>query len=470
MTLPTRAPAHATLRSFLDAIGFCVRVEAARGKGCAPYEPWPAMADDRGADPWVSALHGARSGGVMPSAAGHQEAVPALCGLGLLGDSQPFRPGRWEATSFHGIVVVRDRSAVPGEGRVYLGEDGLRFAEAVMRVRAAGSALDIGCGSGLVTAALALTCDTVLGVDVVPECVDATAATAVLNGLSGKVSVREGDLMTADFPAAFDCVAANLPGVPVPRGLRYSRAGDGGPDGLRLIRGLLERAPGWIRRPESSARNPVLLMRFQCLGDRSGPMLMRELAEHARANAWDIEVVSDSRVAAEVRSALTAYYAGPLNPELSGADILRLADDHARELGATCFYSSTLIARPGAGSVRFVDLARPQWLDTPVTTPRDATGLKGMTGTVEHRYYSRLGTLPEGYWEMGTEHFITVMVERWPALLDRWASGGVTLRQVLDEEFADEFARDPLAARSLYTTGSLLLDVLGRPGTGGGAR
>lgn len=444
-------------RLFLEEIGFSIRVEAARAQGCAPYDPWPVLAASGDADRWLRLLHDFRPGDAMPSAAGRQDAVAALRELDLLGAGDPLRPGRWEATSFRGILAVRDRADAPGHGQVYLGDDGLRFAEAIMRVRPTGSTLEIGCGSGLVSAALALSCETVLGIDVASDCVEATRVTASLNGLSGKVSAIEGDLLTADFPASFDCVVANLPGVPVPVSLAYPCAGDGGPDGLRLIRHLLGRAPRWIRRPASSARDAVLLMRFQCLGSPAEPLLTRELAEIARANAWDIEVMSDSRVAVEVRNALTAFHAGPFNPQLCRADILRLTDGHTRELGVSCFYSSTLTARPGAGSVRFVDLAGPNWLDMPIAIRADA--LAGMAD-VAHRYYCRLGALPEGYWEMGTDRFIALLVQRLPALLDRWSAGGATLRRTLHEECADEFERDPLGARSLYTTGSLLLDAL----------
>src|SRR5262249_39877498 len=192
----------------------------------------------------------------------------------------------------------------------------------------------------------------------------------------------------------FDCIMANLPGVPVPPGLAYSPAGDGGPDGLRLIRLLLHRAPDWLRASSGADRNPALFMRFQSMGDRQRPRLAEELGDHAVRNGWDVEIISDSRVPIEVRSALTTFYAATLNPRHHQDEIVELADEHARRFGADSYYSSVLIARPGAGSVRFVDLAVPNRLDTPLLIT-SVSQLRQAEPMIAHRYYCRLGALPD---------------------------------------------------------------------------
>jgi hypothetical protein len=200
-------------------------------------------------------------------------------------------------------------------------------------------------------------------------------------------------------------------------------------------------------------------MRFQCLGDDERPLLVDELAGYAEQNGWDIQIVSDSRVAVEVRNALTTYYAASLNPDRDHADILRLADAHARELGVTSYYSSTLVARPGSGNIRFLDLAIPNWLDTPISISSPESVLR-VAKVITHRYHGRLGALPDGYWELGNQELTALPIHHLPSLAGLWSAGGATLRTSLHAMCPAKFASAPLRARSLYTTGALLLDTL----------
>jgi Methyltransferase domain len=204
--------------AFLDEVGFAAQIEASRKRGYAPYEPWPVAVGEPGlasaADPVVRLLHGTSTDADRVTAEPETAVGDELRSLELVADTAPLKPGRWEITAFNGVYAVRDRAAVSGHGEVYIGEDGLRFVDAIQRIGPIGDALEVGCGSGLVSAALARTCDSVLGIDVVPPCVDASRVTAVLNGVANKVSFRADDLLTADFSDRFDCVVANLPGEP----------------------------------------------------------------------------------------------------------------------------------------------------------------------------------------------------------------------------------------------------------------
>jgi len=444
----------------LRAAGFSAHVESARGKGNAPWEPWPSAVGEpdvpSNAPGLVRALNAGLPGTAEPAVAA------ALRRLDLAdGDGHDLRPGGWEVTSFAGVLAVRDRARPAGHGEVYIGEDGLRFAAALTRARPSGNALDVGCGSGIVAATLARTCTAVTGIDVVPECVEASRMTARLNDVADRVTIRTADLLDPglddEFAGRFDCVAANLPGVPVPTGLAYSPAGDGGPDGLRLFRALFERIPAWVRhRP---GPDPVLLLRFQSLGDGDRPFLLADIATLAARQSWDVEVVADSRVSADVRGALTAHYARELNRDRSVEEILALVDAHVRSLHATDYYSSTLVARPGDGHVTFVDAAVTGRLDQPMrlAPPRD---LRRLSEVITYRYYSSLHRLPDGYWELADQRTAAMPMQLLQAVGGRWSGTTATLRSVLHDVAHQLFAAAPLRARALYTTAGLLLDVL----------
>ena len=69
--------------------------------------------------------------------------------------------------------------------------------------------IDVGCGSGILAIAAAkLGAGELLGVDTDPIAVEATAATARLNGQARRLKVRRGSLPSGDGP--FDVILANL--------------------------------------------------------------------------------------------------------------------------------------------------------------------------------------------------------------------------------------------------------------------
>jgi len=378
-----------------------------------------------------------------------------------LGDT--LGPGRWEITSHRGVLAARDRSDKPGGESVYIGEDGLTFLEAVIDARPLGDVLEVGSGSGLVAAAAARTASSVTAVDIVSECVEATRVTAWLNGVSRRVTAKRADFTSEDFirrfAASFECVAANLPGVPVPRGVAYSPAGDGGHDGLRLIRRLLHAAPVLLRRPTVEGDHPnapVLLMRFQSLGGDSDCLLLHDIERWTAKHGLDAVVTYTSRAPVEVRNGLTAHNAGSWNPGVSAGDIIKAADAHACELDATQYYSATLVARAGCGEVAVVDAAQRPLLDHRfgVVQP-DRSSLRR---AVDERFLPGLKNLAEGFWEMGSMTDVRRVAGTSPMLLGL-LSAGRTPREALPH-LHPSLAADVPAARSLLSATQLLLSTL----------
>ena len=116
-----------------------------------------------------------------------------------------------------------------------------------------GVAVDLATGCGAIACALLAAAPRarVVGTEIDPL----AAACAADNG----VDVRIGDLdepLPADLEGMVDVLTANVPYVPtgalrlLPRDVREhepATALDGGPDGLDLVRRVLERAPRWLR-------------------------------------------------------------------------------------------------------------------------------------------------------------------------------------------------------------------------------
>ncbi len=121
-----------------------------------------------------------------------------------------------------GILVVSDmwRQREQPDVVVGPGKASLLLARYV-RPATAGRALDLGCGSGILSLILASTGSAVTGLDINPRAIAFARFNAALNGLDS-LAITDGDFLAeaADlrFDAAFETVVANPPFVLAPVG------------------------------------------------------------------------------------------------------------------------------------------------------------------------------------------------------------------------------------------------------------
>jgi release factor glutamine methyltransferase len=179
------------------------------------------------------------------------------------GEPIPFIRGFRE---FHGLALATDpRALIPRNETELIVDEAL--AEVVSRLTAAphgpGSRLlriaDVGTGSGAIAISIVAglrkrgmdSATEVVAVDVSPDALDLARENAVGHGVADRMVFREGDLLPAG-DAPYDVICANLPYVATDAldeagpdlGYEPRTALDGGPDGLEVIRRMLDRLPG----------------------------------------------------------------------------------------------------------------------------------------------------------------------------------------------------------------------------------
>jgi release factor glutamine methyltransferase len=173
----------------------------------------------------------------------------------------PYVLGRWEFCGLEFIVTPEVLIPRP--------ETELLVETALSRIRQAGSAIrtciDIGTGNGCIAIALALHAPSLslTATDISSDALAIAHANAEKHGVAGRIELHTADLFACPALAdrRFDLLVANLPYIPSwtlrtleVYGREPSLALDGGPDGLDLIRRLLQTAP-----PHLTAGSALLL-------------------------------------------------------------------------------------------------------------------------------------------------------------------------------------------------------------------
>jgi release factor glutamine methyltransferase len=150
---------------------------------------------------------------------------------------------------FHGRSFLCDKRAlVPRSETEQLVEIALEIA----KTKPAPAILDIGTGSGVIplTLALELPAATIHATDLSPDALALAAENAARHQLNDRVTFHQADLLPPG-DNKFDLIIANLPYIPTGEIAALSpevrhdplTALDGGPDGLDLIRRLIDTAP-----------------------------------------------------------------------------------------------------------------------------------------------------------------------------------------------------------------------------------
>ncbi|SFH80060.1 Methyltransferase small domain-containing protein [Bradyrhizobium sp. Gha] len=386
-----------------DAIDFERRMQFDR------FEPWMSgvSMQEGAAASLYETLHCGRTSRSTDIPASQRSAL-SECKLAQFSDGEML-PGRWRLSHFRNLFCASD-AALERASQVYVGDDSLLFSRFLLSLPRADRGLDIGSGSGLSTVALAQNCGSVVGIDVVAECSEAGYLTAGLNGLDSRCSFLASAVEQFTPQARFDTVVGNPPGVPVPAGIAYSPAGNGGDDGTVNVLRFLEAGAELCRA------DGLLAMRFQSVGSAREILAIRRIADIARARSWDVEFFTDIFVPIEVRTALTVRNAQSLNPGLPKDELLARLDREMKRLGATTYSSSLMRVRlGGSGQVTSQALHTGLSLDARIRGRRSPLARSDIDRTLQ-KFIMAIGNMPGIYWRLADWTELTKMIQEFATI------------------------------------------------------
>lgn len=181
--------------------------------------------------------------------------------------------------------VVSTSRAYPGfdpaNAGVYLGPESYTLANYLQRragsLPSSGHALDLCTGSGIAGQSLAAIRRGLVwtGVELSESAVEAATFNALLNETGDRFTTIAGDLYAPVAGQRFGLIVANPPFVPVPFGIDFPVYGDGGEDGLTVLRPMIAGLGAHLTPPGRA------VIYAEGLGDARGPFVLEMLEEAA---------------------------------------------------------------------------------------------------------------------------------------------------------------------------------------------
>ncbi|MEZ4295244.1 MAG: methyltransferase [Polyangiaceae bacterium] len=140
-----------------------------------------------------------------------------LVEIGLLARGEGTVVSPFVMSLFNELFLLSDELTRGGDAVMGFGEGTIELCRAAFPVRAIGTALDLGCGSGTCALVLAAAAKRVIATDINPRALVMAGVNARLNGIEN-VELREGDLFAPLEGMEVDLIASQPPFVPLPDG------------------------------------------------------------------------------------------------------------------------------------------------------------------------------------------------------------------------------------------------------------
>lgn len=172
---------------------------------------------------------------------------------------------------------------------IYIGSDSTKLMKYI-RKENYDKVLDLCAGSGVQGLNVAEYSNTVVEVELNDVAYNAAILNAKINGISqNKYEVRKSDLYQK-VNEQFDCIISNPPFVPVPQNIVFPLCGDGGEDGLDLVRKIIA---GYEQHLKPLGKAYMVL---ECIGDENGPYVINCMKEVLKSGIINVSLINRQQI------------------------------------------------------------------------------------------------------------------------------------------------------------------------------
>lgn len=208
-------------------------------------------------------------------------AVDEMVRMGLLigQDNEHIQTPNLVLLPIHGLWMFCEEPSA--RSTLYFGGDSIALASR-LRPKPGSRALDLCAGTGFQSLICSSFGCSVTAVEINPVAAEVVRLNALLNCREDAISVRVGDLYSASDEAPYAVIIANPPFLPIPKGVAYPFAANGGSDGLcitwRILDGL----------PKALARSGHAHIMGTCYCDSASPRIVDRLSAWCAAQRMDV--------------------------------------------------------------------------------------------------------------------------------------------------------------------------------------
>lgn len=172
---------------------------------------------------------------------------------------------------------------------IYIGSDSTKLMKYIKKEHYR-NVLDLCAGSGVQGINVADYADKVVEVEINEVAYSAAVLNGKINGLpEEKYEVRNGDLYET-IVEKYDCIISNPPFVPVPKDIIFPICGDGGEDGLDLVRKIVG---GYEKYLNDSGKAYMVL---ECIGDDNGPYVVDSMRDVLDRGIINISLINRQQI------------------------------------------------------------------------------------------------------------------------------------------------------------------------------
>ena len=249
------------------------------------------------------------------------------------------------------------------EPAVYIGADSYRLSR-LLPSKKASLTLDLCTGSGIQAILQARNSEKVIGVEFNQQAIPVSRFNVELNHVKNIVDIRNGNLYEPVKNMTFDVITSNPPFIPVPKDVDYPIAGDGGEDGLYVIKKIIE---GYDKHLVDGGYG---LMIGEAIGNKEIPFLIKILQEILKNN-YETTIILSAKIPIDIQvDTITSFIKNTNKINLTKLELKNKWKLLYKRLNASFYYVFTLKTKKvksKSGKLEVLDLTN-KWVpdDIPI--------------------------------------------------------------------------------------------------------